>query len=139
MLPTTAFKSVVRAEFLMKNMTVEAVEYVDESVNAATIVMTQKGQKVTMIMSYQTDEVFYIAPSASTGADTAGSNVGHHISGIQDLWPGKVVGKSAGLVIERLRVRIPAVAAGKFSSPKLTLCADSCSVSVTPPCYRSGT
>ena len=32
------------------------------------------------------------------------------------------VGKSAGLVIERLRVRIPAGAAGEFSSPELTLC-----------------
>ena len=46
---------------------------------------------------------------------------------------------SAGLVIERLRVRIPAGAAGEFSSPELTLCADSCAVSVPPPCYRSGT
>ena len=49
------------------------------------------------------------------------------------------VGKSAGLVIERLRVRIPAGEAGEFSSPELTLCADSYSVSFTPPCYRSGT
>ena len=53
--------------------------------------------------------------------------------------PGKFVGKSAGLVIERLRVRIPAGAAGEFSSTELTLCADYCSVSVPPPCYRSGT
>ena len=30
---------------------------------------------------------------------------------------GQLVGKSAGLVIERLRVRIPAGAAGEFSSP----------------------
>ena len=50
-----------------------------------------------------------------------------------------LVGKSAGLVIERLRVRIPAGTAGEFSSPELTLCADSHSVSVPPPCYRSGT
>ena len=33
-------------------------------------------------------------------------------------------------MIERLRVRIPAEAAGEFSSPELTLCADSYSVSV---------
>ena len=52
---------------------------------------------------------------------------------------GQLVGYSAGLVIERLRVRIPAGAAGEFSSPELTLCADSYSVSVPPPCYRSGT
>ena len=32
---------------------------------------------------------------------------------------------STGLVIERLRVRIPAGAAGDFSSPEVTLCADS--------------
>ena len=35
-------------------------------------------------------------------------------------------------MIERLQVRIPAKAAGEFSSPELTLCADSCSVSVPP-------
>ena len=46
---------------------------------------------------------------------------------------GQLVDKSAGLVIERLRVRIPAEAAGECSSPELT------SVSVPPPCYRSGT
>ena len=45
----------------------------------------------------------------------------------------------AGLVIERLRVRIPVGAAGEFSSSVLTLCADCYSVSGTPPCYRSGT
>ena len=49
------------------------------------------------------------------------------------------VSNSAGLVIEKLRVRILAGAAGEFSSPELTLCADSYSVSVPPPCYRSGT
>ena len=47
-----------------------------------------------------------------------------------------LVGKSAGLVIERLRVRIPAGAAGEISSPELTLCADSlfgvCSTPVLP-------
>ena len=37
---------------------------------------------------------------------------------------GQLVGKSARLMIERLRVWIPAGAAGKFSSPELTLCAD---------------
>ena len=35
-------------------------------------------------------------------------------------------------MIERLRVRIPAEAAGEFSSPESTLCADSYSVSVPP-------
>ena len=38
-----------------------------------------------------------------------------------------------------LRVRIPAGAAGEFSSPESTLCADSYSVSVQPPCDCSGT
>ena len=41
--------------------------------------------------------------------------------------------KSAGLVIERLRVRIPAGAAGEFSSPESSLCADSYSISVPTP------
>ena len=35
-------------------------------------------------------------------------------------------------LIERLRVRIPAVAAGEFSSPVLTLCADLFGVRSTP-------
>ena len=48
-------------------------------------------------------------------------------------------GWSSEPVIERLRVRIPAGAAGEFSSPEFTLCADSYSVSVQSPCYRSGT
>ena len=52
---------------------------------------------------------------------------------------GQRVGKNAGLVIKRLRVRIPAGAAGEVSSPESTLCADSYSVSVAPSCYRSGT
>ena len=39
-----------------------------------------------------------------------------------------------GLLIERFRVRIPTGVAGEFSSPELTLCADSYSVSVPPPC-----
>ena len=42
-------------------------------------------------------------------------------------------------MIETLEVRIPTGAAGEFSSPELTLCADSCSVSVPPLCYHSGT
>ena len=42
-------------------------------------------------------------------------------------------------MIERLRVRVPAEAAGEFSSPELPVCVDSYSVSVPPPCYRSGT
>ena len=37
-------------------------------------------------------------------------------------------------MIERLRARIPAGAAGEFSSPESTLCADFYSVSVLPPC-----
>ena len=53
--------------------------------------------------------------------------------------PGDLVGKSAGLVIERLGVQIPTGAAGEYSSSESTLRADSCSVSVLPPCYRSGT
>ena len=46
---------------------------------------------------------------------------------------------STGLVIERWRVQIPAGVAGEFSSPELTLFADSSSVSAPSPCYRSGT
>ena len=46
---------------------------------------------------------------------------------------------STGLVIERLRVRIPAVVVGEFSSPESTLCADSYSMSIPPLSYRSGT
>ena len=42
-------------------------------------------------------------------------------------------------MIERLRVRIPAEVAGEFSSPESNVRADSYSVSVPPPCYRSGT
>ena len=42
-------------------------------------------------------------------------------------------------MIEKLRVRIPAGAAGEFSSPESTLCADSYSVSVPHPRHRSGT
>ena len=36
-------------------------------------------------------------------------------------------------MIERLRVRIPAGAAGEFSSPEITFCADSYSVPVPTP------
>ena len=36
----------------------------------------------------------------------------------------KKILRGAGLVIERLRVRVPAEAAREFSSSKLTLCAD---------------
>ena len=36
-------------------------------------------------------------------------------------------------MFERLRVRIPVGAAGEFSSPESTLCADSYSVSVPSP------
>ena len=74
MLPTTAFKSVVRAEVLNKNVTVEATEYVDESVNAAAIVMTQNRQTSTIIMSYLTNEVFYVVPDSSSILPTAGKD-----------------------------------------------------------------
>ena len=47
--------------------------------------------------------------------------------------------RAPGLVIERLRVRIPAAAAGEFSSPELTLCVDSYLVSAPPSRYRGGT
>ena len=46
--------------------------------------------------------------------------------------------KSAGPLIEKLQARILAGAAGEFSSPELTLCADSYPMSVPPLCYRSG-
>ena len=59
--------------------------------------------------------------------------------GIVPWKPGWLVDKSAGLVIERLRVRIPAGAAGELSSPEPTLCADSYSVSFSSPPYRSHT
>ena len=49
------------------------------------------------------------------------------------LRSGIVCWSKHGLVIERLRVRIPAGVAGEFSSPKLTLCANPYSVSVPPP------
>ena len=51
----------------------------------------------------------------------------------------RCVGKGAGLMIERLRVQIPAGAVGVFSSPELTLCADSNSVFISLPCYHNGT
>ena len=43
------------------------------------------------------------------------------------------------LVIERLRVQVPAGAVEEFSSPELTFYADSCSMSIPTPCCRSGT
>ena len=48
-----------------------------------------------------------------------------HRAGIACWW-------IASLVIERIRVRIPAEAAAEFSSPEVTFCADSYSVSVSP-------
>ena len=59
----------------------------------------------------------------------------------EEVWkePRKFVGKGNGLVIKRLRVWIPAEAAEDFSSPELTLCADSYLVSIPPLCYCSGT
>ena len=44
--------------------------------------------------------------------------------------------KRVGLVIERLRVQVPAGAAGEFNSPELNFCADSYSVSVPPRVSR---
>ena len=61
------------------------------------------------------------------------------ISTVLSLEPGELVGESAGHVIEGLRVRILTGAVGESSSPKLALCTDTYSVSVPPPCYRSGT
>ena len=56
------------------------------------------------------------------------------------IWlAGQLVRKSAGLGIERLRVRIPAGAVGEFYFPELTFFADSYSVSVPSPCYGSDT
>ena len=54
--------------------------------------------------------------------------------------PRWLVGKSVGLVIERLQIAstIPAEAVGERSSQDLTLCADSYTVSFPPPCYCSG-
>ena len=46
---------------------------------------------------------------------------------------------SAELVFESLQVRVPVGAAGEFSSPEVSLCADSYSVSFQLPYYRSGT
>ena len=53
-----------------------------------------------------------------------------------DSW--LVVGMSTKLMIERLRVWILAEAVGEFSSPELTLFADSYLVSIPPLCYHSG-
>ena len=41
-------------------------------------------------------------------------------------------------MIERLSAQILAEAVGEFSSPELTLCADSYLVPIPPPSYRSG-
>ena len=61
------------------------------------------------------------------------TNIGVHISYVQILsLSGIACWWSAGLVIERLRARIQAGAAGELSSPKSTLCADWYSVSVPP-------
>ena len=61
----------------------------------------------------------------------------HHpwlISKLYNITLGKLVGESAWLVIERLRVEIPAGAAGELSSQESALCADSYSVSFPSPC-----
>ena len=59
--------------------------------------------------------------------------------GLAHMGLGELVGKGTRLMIESLRVWILAGAVGEFSSPELTLCADSYSVSIPPPCYCSST
>ena len=54
-------------------------------------------------------------------------------------WAGIACWSERVLMNGKLRVRIPAGAAGEFSSPEFTLCTDSYSVSVPPRCYLSGT
>ena len=49
------------------------------------------------------------------------------------------VDKRARLVIGRSQVRFSTEAARELSAPELTFCADSFSMPVPPPCYRSGT
>ena len=48
-----------------------------------------------------------------------------------DFWVGYLVGKSAGLLIEKLKVQVTAGAPGEFSSPESSLCADSFGVRFT--------
>ena len=50
------------------------------------------------------------------------------------MWPCAVDG-----AFKKVASSIPAGTAGEVSSPESTLCADSYSVSGSPPCYRSGT
>ena len=45
---------------------------------------------------------------------------------------------NAGLMIGRLQVQIPVEVVGEFSSPELTLCADSYLASILSLCHRSG-
>ena len=52
--------------------------------------------------------------------------------------PVQPFGKSAGLVIERLRVRVPTGAAGEFSPPELIFCADSLFGARSTSSYRRG-
>ena len=52
------------------------------------------------------------------------------------LWVWIVQWWGAGLAIGRLRFRFPTGALGELSSPELTFCADSYSVSVPPPVIR---
>ncbi|KAL8598669.1 hypothetical protein ACOMHN_013552 [Nucella lapillus] len=63
-LPTTQFKAVVRAEIVNKNMTVESTEYVDENLNMAAMKIVQEGTTGLVLMSYSTNEVFYLIPDA---------------------------------------------------------------------------
>lgn len=64
-LPMKAFKSTVRGIILNRNMTVVAQEYVDEDANAGAIVLRQAGVETNMIMSYNTNEVFYVYDNPS--------------------------------------------------------------------------
>ena len=74
--------------------------------------------------------------SKQPGTYTLSCSIASEISANRTSSTLRITIKTVGFVIERLRVRIRAGAAGEFSSPVLTLCADSYSVSVPPPCYR---
>ncbi|XP_076462458.1 uncharacterized protein LOC143294838 [Babylonia areolata] len=72
LLPTAQFKAVVRAEIVNKKMTVEATEYVDETRDMAALKVVQQGTTATILMSYRTDEVFYMEPTSQLNLDLAG-------------------------------------------------------------------
>ena len=58
--------------------------------------------------------------------------IGHKVYASDAKTAGIVCRQSAGLVIERLRVRVSAGTEGEGSSPEITFCADSYSVSAPP-------